>query len=175
MEVKEFPNQSTLKKNTIDFLINIPLFDELNGEELSIVADYIAFIEVASGEYLFKEGDKGDYMCFVVNGTLDVIKQCTPTKNVILSTIYKGHSIGEMAVIDHTPRSASIKAREVSNLLVLSEKNFDIIINSYPRIGVKLLKRILRLLSLNMRRTSSKLADNMLMMSQILKKDKSSK
>jgi CRP-like cAMP-binding protein len=81
-----------------------------------------------------------------------------------LSTLAKGRSIGEMSLIDNITRSATIKARNHTKMVKLSRKGFDSILDSFPRIGNKILKGIARLLSLNLRKTSSRLADYMLPM-----------
>jgi CRP-like cAMP-binding protein len=63
---------------SIDMIINIPLFYKLQSKELGIVAKYINYIDLKEGEILFKEGAKGDFVCFVIDGTLDVIKETEP-------------------------------------------------------------------------------------------------
>ncbi|HID30245.1 MAG TPA: cyclic nucleotide-binding domain-containing protein [Desulfobacterales bacterium] len=146
----------------VDSLCNVPLFDRLNGDELTVLAGYVNVIEVKRGEYIFKEGDRGDFICFVEKGSLDVMKKSSAGGNVIIATLTKGRSIGEMSVIDHFPRSATVRARAETTLLTLTRTRFDLILEQYPIIGIKILKEIARLLSQNLRRTSSQLADYML-------------
>jgi len=66
-----------------------------------------------------------------------------------------------MSIIDKSPRSASVITRQPAVVLILTKKGFDRLTERYPAIGITLLKKIMRLLSLNMRRTSSKLADQL--------------
>jgi len=151
-----------VKETIIDFLINIPLFDEFKGNELDIIAQHMNYFEIKKGKILFKEGDRGDYVCFVVNGKLDVYKQTATEDNVVIATLSKGRSIGEMSIIDKTPRSATVKAKTNSSLISLTQESFDSILKEHPFLGIKILKSILRILSMNMRKTSSRLADYML-------------
>ena len=109
-------------------------------------------MEVSSGETLFKEGDRGDYLCFVISGNLEVIKTSKSTNDVIISTIGKGRSIGEMSVIDDYPRSATVKCKTKATLIALSRERFDTLLNEYPLIDVKVMRSITRLLSLNLRK-----------------------
>ena len=146
----------------IGFLIYIPIFDKIIADELRLISKYMNVVEADPGEVIFKEGEKGDYVCFVVNGSLDVIKKSETGKNIVISTLSKGRSIGEMSVIDDSPRSATVKARTKSTLVTLSQEKLNIILEEHCSIGVKILKGISRLLSLNMRKTSSRLADYML-------------
>ena len=67
-----------------------------------------------------------------------------------------------MAVIDEFPRSATVKARTKSTLLTLSRDNFNYIVEGHSSVDVKILKGIASLLSMNLRKTSSRLADYML-------------
>jgi CRP-like cAMP-binding protein len=125
----------------IEFLIlNIPILGTLKDKELMVIEKYLNFIELTPGEIVFQEGDRGDYVCFVVEGSLDVLKKSETGEEILISTLSKGRSIGEMSVIDDLPRSATIKARTKSTLLTLSRENFDYIL----------------------RKTSSRLADYML-------------
>lgn len=148
-----------------DFIMEIPLFDELKSHELGIVADHMNFFEIEEGEVLFKEGDQGDYVCFVLKGGLDVVKETEPGKTVTIATISRKRSIGEMSVIDNTTRSATAIARSKTSLVALPQKSFNAILERHPKTGIKILKGIARLMSMNMRKTSSRLADYMLPMS----------
>ena len=132
------------------------------GNELKVIADSMDIFEIAKGEILFKEVDKGDYVCFIVDGVMDIIKESPPKGSVVIASLPNGRSIGEMAIIDKFPRSATAKARTKLTYLTLSKKGFDTAMKNYPEIGIKILKKISRLLSLNLRKTSSRLADYML-------------
>ena len=159
---KKRTNDREISQKITDFLIAIPIFDHLTPEELQIIAQYVKPIDVNPGEIIFEEGDKGDYVCFVVDGTLDVIKKSITGENIVISTLPKGRSIGEMSVIDDFTRSATVKARTKATLVTLSRENFDYIMSKHATIGIKILKAISRLLSLNLRKTSSRLADYMM-------------
>ncbi len=157
--------EGAMRDRIIDFLINIPLFDKLKAKELRIILKWMNLIEINKGEILFKEGDKGDYVCFIVDGTLDVLKESITGENVVITALSKGRSIGEMSAIDDFPRSATIKARTEAKLVILTRKSFELMLEEYPQIGIKILKSVSRLLSLNLRKTSSRLVDYMLPLS----------
>lgn len=146
----------------IDLLINIPLFDAITADELRLMVPYMNYVEAKAGEVIFSEGDRGDYICFVAEGRLEVLKNNEHGEKVVISTLSKGRSIGEMAVVDDYPRSATVRARTSSVLVTLPRGGFETVLSKHPAIGVKLLKGLARLLSLNMRKTSSRLADYML-------------
>jgi CRP-like cAMP-binding protein len=109
-----------LRGTIIDFLINIPLFDGLDSNELTTIANYMIFFNLSKGDLFFTEGDKGDYVYFIVEGRLDVIKKSSTGQDVVIATLSRGRSIGEMSIIDNTPRSASIKAQTDATLVALT-------------------------------------------------------
>jgi CRP-like cAMP-binding protein len=149
------------EEETRSFLINLPIFSSFNVDELSVFARHMSFIHLQRGEYLFVEGDQGTFMGFVVNGVLEVQKRSDTGENIILARLTKGSSIGEMALIDKSPRSATVIAKQPTTMVTLTDKGFEILAEKYPPLGIKVIQKIARLLSLNMRRTSSKLADLM--------------
>jgi len=166
MEETRAATGSKMSQAVIEFLIlNIPVLATLKDKELRTIEKYMNLIEISPGEIVFKEGDRGDYVCFVVDGYLDVLKKSETGESTVISTLSKGGSIGEMAVIDDLPRSATVKAHTKSTLLTLSRDNFDYILAEHSTIGVKVLQGIARLLSMNLRKTSSKLAGYMLPLS----------
>lgn len=150
------------KENIIQLLKGMRMFDELTDEELVVTSGYMNLYELKKGDFLFKEGDTGDYVCFVAAGGIDVLKESITGNRVVISTVSRGYSLGEMSVIDETSRSASAMAREDTTLIVLARNGFRIILEKHPQVGIKMLKGIARLLSINMRKTSDRLADYML-------------
>ena len=162
-------SESKVEKAVTDFIFSFPFFEALTSEELLYIAEHINFLEVETGEVLFRQGEQGDCVYFVVEGQLDVIKETQRGKGkakgkVVITTLSRGRSIGEMSVIDKTPRSATVRARTEATLVTLTSKGFDVILQKHPKIGIKILKGISRLLSQNLRKTSSRLAEYMLPM-----------
>ncbi len=147
------------EEDTRNFLINLPLFDSFNVEELDILAKHMSYVHLRRGEYLFVEGDKGTFMGFVVSGVLEVLKKSETGENITIARITRGSSIGEMAIIDRSTRSATVVAVQPSTMVTLTDKGFELLAEKSPVLGIKLIQKTARLLSLNMRRTSSKLAD----------------
>lgn len=158
MGIKENKLSDT-EEETRDFLISLSLFDSFKVDELTLLAQHMSYIQLQRGEFLFVEGDKGDFLGFVVQGVLEVLKKSATGENVIIARLTRGSSIGEMALIDKSPRSATVVSRQPTTMLTLTSKGFDRLTEKSPTTGVKIIQKVARLLSLNMRRTSSKLAD----------------
>lgn len=143
----------------IDIIMDIPFFAMLDSNELAVVAKHMNFYEVTKGQILFREGDRGDSICFVIDGALDVYKEMpAPGKPVRIATVTKNKSFGEMAVIDEFTRSATVAARSDAAIVSLTKKGFDSIMNENPKVGAAILKKVATLVSMNLRRTSAQLA-----------------
>ena len=159
---KKVTQENKLRKDIINYLIDFPLFDALQGNQLNIVAAHMNYYEIDKGNILFKEGDKGDYICFVLDGVIDVLKKSVTGESVVIAVLPKGRSFGEMSILDNFPRSATAKARVNSSFLTLTRISFEKILKEYPQIGITILKGLSRILSQNLRQTSSRLADYIL-------------
>lgn len=143
-----------------EHLKHISIFDQLDENNISVIEKYMFFNRVAPDEFIFKEGERGDFVCFVIIGRLEVIKH-TSTGDKVIHTLTRGDSIGEMALIDNLTRSASVKAAEHSGFMVLTRRGFEMIQRMHPEIGIKMLKGLSSSLSKNLRTTSEKLAQFM--------------
>ncbi len=146
----------------LDQLCAVPMFNELNFSDLQVIARHMHYSEVEAGDVVFLEGERGHYVCFVVEGSLEVAKAAAAGPRTVLTTLSRGQSIGEMALIDEAPRSATVTALSKSRLLMLFRQDFEAILEQHPAIGISMLKGIARLLSSNLRRTSDLLAERML-------------
>ena len=162
MEQKDEKPISKTSAAIIDLLIEIPIFDKVHSSELKLITKFMNFMDFEPKEIVFKEGEKGDYVCFVADGAFRVIKKTESGRQVVIASLTKGRSFGEMAVIDDFPRSATVRAWSKSTLVILTREGFNNILDQHPAIGIKILKRMARLLSMNLRKTSSQLADHLI-------------
>lgn len=138
------------------------LFQGLNEEELNLLEKLVFVNRVIVGDAVCREGDSSDFVCFVVRGQLNIVKRNAEGQDIILAHLRAGDSMGEMALIDQQPRSASVIAAEDSALIVLTRKGFEHLRKRSPESAVKVLENMARLLSNNLRNTSAQLAQFML-------------
>jgi CRP-like cAMP-binding protein len=150
-----------MSERLADDLSLIPIFSTLQPEELRTLEGQLYLRKVAPGELVFREGEKGDYLCFVASGSLEVIKLNQGAQPVVISKLAKGSSIGEMALLDRLTRSASVRAATAASLVVLTRESFEHILAEHPAIGIKIMRGIALLLSFNLRKTSDRLAEFM--------------
>lgn len=136
----------------------ITLFQSMTMEEIDIVCPYFEFLAYPAGTYVFKEGEPGDWMGFIVSGKLEVQKSTTfPDKHIIMAYMSQGSIIGEMSLLEARERSASVYAIENTELLILRKDQLEEIIQSHPAIGAKLLKGIAWILCRRLRQLGERL------------------
>ncbi|MBC2713227.1 MAG: cyclic nucleotide-binding domain-containing protein [Desulfosarcina sp.] len=162
LERQSAPDRSDREKDLVNFIINLPLFEFLERDELLEVATRMDFVEIDPGEVLFNEWDKADFVCFVESGELDMTKKTGPDSSDVMATLRRGRSIGEMSIINNFPRSSTVIARSKVRLAVFPRAAFEEILEKEVNIGVNILKGLANLLSINLKKASSRLADNML-------------
>ncbi|MBC74627.1 MAG: hypothetical protein CME64_01285 [Halobacteriovoraceae bacterium] len=90
--------------------------------------------KVSEGEYLITEGgSKNQEMYWVLSGEFIITKMNKEEKNIIIGHVKQGELVGEMSFLDSLPRSASVKATEDSEVLVIPHKKFMDVLDSQPR------------------------------------------
>ena len=117
-------------------------------------------INLKSGEYLFREGESANYAYVVDEGEVEIVK-ASANGNIILALIPKGAIIGEMALIDGLPRSASAIAKSDTILTEVNSQTFIQYIKGNPNAAVNIMKRLSGLLrEANQRFTNDDQAQN---------------
>jgi CRP-like cAMP-binding protein len=84
-------------------------------------------VRLAPGQTLFSAGDAPDGMYVLLEGTLDVI-----VSGQVVEQSVRGAIIGEMAIIDQSPRGATVVAREAASLARLDAGRFQRLIQQNP-------------------------------------------
>lgn len=131
-------------------LRELPLFASLPLEDLRRVADVAYERTYLTGEFIFEEGDEGDEMFVIASGMVHVARGGKDQSQVI-NTLKAGNFLGEMAVIEAVPRSASVQAAGEVRMLIIEGKAFRIILRERPDVALA----VIRELSRRLRHTST--------------------
>lgn len=91
------------------------------------------------GEYVFKEGQVGRHMYFLVKGVAEVIFHAGTAREAIVTTLLEGSYFGEIAMLTRSKRAASIRAKTYISLFVLSRTGLDRISLHYPEMASNIL------------------------------------
>jgi CRP-like cAMP-binding protein len=75
--------------------------------ELEVIAGMVEIRSIRAGERIFVEGDTADWLAFVIEGRFSITKQGAHQQPITVSREYLSRILGEMAVMDGEPRSAT--------------------------------------------------------------------
>ena len=89
---------------------------------------------LAPGEVLWKEGDPGNYVVLLIDGSLEVTHETPEGEVVVLRNMYPGAVVGEMAALDGQSRSATVKARASCRILKIPSSKFRDFLRQRPDI-----------------------------------------
>uniref|UniRef100_K3WUP8 Cyclic nucleotide-binding domain-containing protein n=1 Tax=Globisporangium ultimum (strain ATCC 200006 / CBS 805.95 / DAOM BR144) TaxID=431595 RepID=K3WUP8_GLOUD len=92
------------------------------------------------GEYVFKEGQIGRHMYFLVKGVAEVLFHAGTPEEVIVMTLLEGSYFGEIAMLTMSKRAASIRAKTYISLFVLSRSGLDRISLHYPEMASNIIQ-----------------------------------
>ncbi len=123
-------------QTTAEFLGNAPVFAGLSERLREDVARLAKSVKVGRGEWLFREGDPGDGVYVVRVGHLEVLADELGEQRI--NTLTRGAVIGELAVLNDSPRSASVRALRDSVLLKIERAEFESLLRSEPELAMSL-------------------------------------
>lgn len=135
-------------------LAKVPLFSYLRTDQLSRLAPLLEPVAWAKGERVFDMGDMGLELYILTSGHIGISVDPDPTRLVFVNELRAGDCLGEMALIDNEPRSATAHVLENTQALALDKDRLHGLLMSYPELGIGML----RALSQRLRAMSSKLA-----------------
>ena len=144
-----------------DLIYKTEWSQELSWAQTLRFAEYVDAFEAKEGVEIFRQDQSGHYLCLLLEGAVDIIREDSSGDKKVLATILPGKTFGEMSLIDGQPRSATAVAIQDSKLLVLTEQNFRRMIDHHPRLGSTVLMKLAKLMSARLRRTSGMLVDHL--------------
>lgn len=124
-----------------EFLRKVPLFSGLPDEDLERLCQMVEEVNLAPGQELFAEGSIGDRAYVIELGELEIIKT-SANRPVLLAVRRSGDVIGEIALLESGPRTASVRARSPSRLLAIGQKQFDELLATSPTASQVLMRTV---------------------------------
>jgi len=110
---------------TVDVLGNVELFEELDKEDLERLAKVTVTRDYKAGDVIVREGELGVAFYIVAQGKVEVVKGLDTAAETVVATMGPGQFFGEMALFDNQMRSASVRAVEDTECLVLTKWDFN--------------------------------------------------
>jgi CRP/FNR family cyclic AMP-dependent transcriptional regulator len=136
-----------------------PLFRDFSDNQITQLCQRLIGYKAEQGDAVFLEGQKAGYLCIIIDGSLDVMKDTPTGKSRKITDIPAGHMVGEMSLIDGEPHSATAVAAEPVLLAALTQQSLADLVDDNPALGAKLYREMARLISQRLRNTDAELVN----------------
>lgn len=132
-------------KQGADWLADVSFFEGFSADELSRVAGLAEKAEFGKGAVIIEQGRMGDRCYVIVHGTVGVYYG-----DEHVASLDEGSMVGEMALVDHRPRNATVVAEADTEMATFDIKAFRTLLDEMPQAS----EQVLGLLNERMRRSS---------------------
>ena len=123
----------------IDLLHQNELLAELDPAVLGQIAELAREFQFPAGHYLVRQGDLGTGFYVLVSGRVEVIRN-----GERVDEMGPSESFGELSILDHGPRTASIRAITDVRCLALASWELTPLLEQQPRVTLALLRQVVR-------------------------------
>jgi CRP/FNR family transcriptional regulator, cyclic AMP receptor protein len=118
------------KDSKVKLIEKVPLFSKLSRKGLEDVAHLADELDLPAGKVMAKEGDRGREFFVLLDGEADVKKG-----DQSVNKMGAGDFFGEIALVTHMPRTASVTAIGDVRVLVITERDFNALLKRSPEIS----------------------------------------
>ncbi len=126
----------------VNFLRNVPIFNELSDQELEKIAALGVRKKYKKGSIILLEEETGAALFVIVSGKVKIVRMDDDGREVILSILGGSDFFGEMAILDGLTRSASVVATSKSELFMIHRRDFLKLLNDFPMVAIALLREL---------------------------------
>jgi signal transduction histidine kinase len=130
-----------MKTNFFQFLRNVPLFADLPDSNLAEMCGHVEEVHLKAGDILFTEGSPGGQAYVIQEGQIEIFTQFAGRK-VSLAVRQPGEVIGEISLLESSPRTASGQAITDCSLISIDHELLDGLLNTSPSAARTMLKTI---------------------------------
>jgi CRP/FNR family transcriptional regulator len=132
---------STLERMLL--LREVPIFADLSPEDLQRLAAIASEQWYPNSTTIFHQGDEGNEMFIIVNGQVQVVRSADG-KDQSLAQRGPGDFVGEMAIIESVPRSATLITQGEVRVLAIEGETFKQILRERPEVSLAVLRSVSR-------------------------------
>jgi CRP/FNR family cyclic AMP-dependent transcriptional regulator len=126
----------------VDALKKLPMFQECTDKELKAIDALMTEVHVDAGRELITEGSSGLEFLIIDSGTAKVSRA-----GIDLAELGPGDYVGELALLDAIPRTATVTATSDMTLQVIDRRGFATLLRDTPSLSVGMLKAMARRLA----------------------------
>jgi CRP-like cAMP-binding protein len=121
------------RATTDELLARVPLFKDLSKKHLRQIRSLTTRVDVAPGRVLTREGGTGHEFIVVLEGEVEVRQD-----DKVVATCAAGDYLGEIALIEHRPRTATVVATSPAVLDVIGQREFAELLAEEPEIAERI-------------------------------------
>jgi CRP-like cAMP-binding protein len=145
----------------ITFLLDTPMFGDLDASELSQIVHIMQVRTLAAGAEVFREREPGDAWYVVFDGEVEVLKASAGGEPRRVTLLGPKACFGEMAILDGSPRSASVRAVSDTTAFRFPRAAFNELLSAGTLAAYKLVHQIALVLVSRQRSTTRRLVELM--------------
>lgn len=144
--------RSKIKPASIEEMLSkIPVFEKLEPKELRQVASIVHHRQYVKGEFVFYQGDPGLGMYVVEKGKVGIVVVGDDGTQKEVTEMNNGDFFGEIALLDESPRSASVIVKEDTELIGFFRPDLFEIIEKTPKTGLKIVVKLAEMIGERLR------------------------
>lgn len=128
--------QSVVLSLNKDIVEKVPIFSNADEAVLHKLMQHMKSVIYMPGDYVFREGEVGKKMYFINNGRVEI----TSEKNKIHAIVGEGGFFGEVALLNHAPRIASVKALDFCTFYSLDRDALESVFEEFPEFAKQIKK-----------------------------------
>ena len=113
-----------------EHLASVPLFEGLSKKQLRLISQLATELEEPAGTVLIREGKIGHEFIVVIEGEIEVTQD-----GQVLGEHGPGNYVGEIALLEHRPRTATVTAKTPVKLEVIGQREFAGLLEEMPEIA----------------------------------------
>jgi len=121
----------------LQYLVSVPLFSNCTKSQLREIGKVANQLDLPAGKVLATQGEVGLELFVVLEGTASVTRD-----GHRVATVTAGHVVGELAVLSHRPRNATVVAETAMRVLVLTHAGLDQLLDDIPGLAKHLLYEV---------------------------------
>lgn len=121
----------------VDLLRRVPLFARCSGGSMDLISRLADEVDVPDGYVLMRQGDRGREFFMIVDGRVRIERD-----GALINTLGPGDYVGEIALLDEGPRTATAVAEGPARLFVITHQGFNSLIDSSVDIRTAILESV---------------------------------
>ncbi len=129
-------------KDAQSLLRDVDLFSHLTDEQIGTLAERSREVQFRKNAILMTEGDVGESMYLIASGLVKVFVSDDDGKELVLYEQGAGAVIGDIALLDDEPRSASVATLENTSAVMISKTDFIHVLESSPEMALGIIRSL---------------------------------